>query len=165
MLISSTKRDTKGAVTVSGQQQQNSRLYMDDVNTTTNTVTQTHHLLQEISRFFSWGRLAVNPEKCRCLVLDKGMLKEIPVYWEKEVITSITEKPIRYLGKEYNYTLSEKKQMEQTLVMLTGGLKKIEKTFIAGKYKAWILQKMLIQKLMWPLMIYGFPQPKILVKK
>ena len=46
---------------------------MDDVNTTTGTVTQTHHLLEEIARFFRWGRLVVKPSKCRVLVLKKGV--------------------------------------------------------------------------------------------
>ena len=161
MLLSSTKKETKGPVTISGQQQENARLYMDDVNTTTSTITQTHHLLQEISRFFSWGRLSVKPEKCRALVLDKGMLKETPVLWEQEEITSIMKKPIRYLGKEYNYTLSEQKQMEQTATTLASGIRKIEKTFIAGKYKAWMLQNMLIPRLMWPLTIYRFPQTRV----
>ena len=160
MLLSSTKRETRGPV-VAGQLQENARLYMDDVNTTTSTVIQSRYLLREISRFFSWARLTVKTEKCRVLVLEKGILKETSVFWNHEEITSIKKKPIKYLGKEYDHTLSESKQREQTVTTLTNGLKKIEKTFIAGKYKSWIVQNMLMPRLMWPLTIYGFPQTQV----
>ena len=161
MLLASTKKETKGPVTASGQQQQNARLYMDDVSTTAGTITQTHHLLEEISRFFTWGRLTVKPGKCRVLVLEKGVPRDQPVLWNNQALTSIIQKPIKYLGKEYNYSLSDKQQIEQTIRRLCEGIKKIEKTFISGRNKAWILQHMLIPRLMWPLTIYSFPQTKV----
>ena len=161
MLLASTKKETKGPVTISGQQQENARLYMDDVSTTTRTVTQTHHLLEEISKFFRWGRLEVKPSKCRALVLERGVPKKIPVYWEKHEITSVLTKEIKYLGKEYNFTLTDRQQMEKTLKTLEDGLKKIDRTRIAGKNKCWIIQNMLIPRLMWPLTIYDFPQSRV----
>ena len=131
MLLASTK-ETRGPVTISGQQQENARLYMDDVSTTTRTVTQTHHLLGEISRFFRWGRLEVKPSKCRVLVLVKGCPRSIAVYWEKQEITSVLSKEIKYLGKEYNYTLTDRQQMEKTEKKLEDGVKRINRTRIAG---------------------------------
>ena len=161
MLLSSTKRETRGPVTTSGQQQENARLYMDDVNTTTRSITQTHHLLDEIERFFTWARLSVKPEKCRALVIEKGTLKNKPVLWQGAEITSIMKKPIKYLGKEYNYSLTDQQQMDETLERLKRGVKRIDRTFIAGKNKCWIVQNMLIPRLMWPLTIYNFPQTKV----
>ena len=161
MLLASTKKETKGPVTISGQQQENARLYMDDVNTTTRTVTQTHHLLGEISRFFRWGRLFVKPSKCRALVLEKGVARKTPVYWEEEEITSVLTKEIKYLGKEYNYSLTDRQQIEQTMKKLQDGVKRIDRTRIAGKNKCWILQNMLLPRLMWPLTIYDFPQSRV----
>ena len=161
MLLASTKKETRGPVTISGQQQENARLYMDDVSTTTRTVTQTHHLLGEISRFFRWGRLEVKPSKCRVLVLVKGCPRSIAVYWEKQEITSVLSKEIKYLGKEYNYTLTDRQQMEKTEKKLEDGVKRINRTRIAGKNKCWIVQNMLIPRLMWPLTIYDFPQSRV----
>ena len=161
MLLSSTKRETKGPVTVSGQQQENARLYMDDVSTTARSITQTHHLLEEISRFFSWARLTVKPEKCRVLVIEKGVAVNKPVVWNNQEITSVLQKPIRYLGKEYNYSLTDQKQMQETLKKTKDSLRKIERTYIAGKHKAWMVQNMLIPRLMWPLTIYSFPQSRV----
>ena len=42
-------------------------------------------------------------------------------------VTSITEKPIRYLGKLYNKTLNEQEQAREVFVELKQGLRKIEK--------------------------------------
>ena len=161
MLLASTKKETKGPRTLSGQLQENSRLYMDDVNVTTNTITQADHLLKEIARFFRWGRLIVKPSKCRALVLEKGVLKKHPVYWEEKEITSVVAEKIKYLGKEYNHTLSDKQQIEETVDKLKKGLKKINRTVIAQKCKCWILQNMMIPRIIWPLTIYAFPQSKI----
>ena len=134
---------------------------MDDVNTSTCTITQTNHLLGEIEKFFTWSRLLVKPEKCRALVLEKGVLSDKPILWQNEEITSILKKPIKYLGKEYHYSLTDQQQMDQTVQRLQEGVRKIDRTFIAGKNKAWILQNMLIPRLMWPLTIYNFPQTKV----
>ena len=161
MLLSSTKKEAKGPKTLSGQLQECSRLYMDDVNITTNTITQAHHVLEEVSRFFSWGRLIVKPSKCRSLVLVKGVPRKNPVYWEGKEITSVLSEEIKYLGKEYNHTLSDKQQIEETLAKLKTGLKKINRTVIASKCKCWILQNMLVPRIVWPLTIYAFPQSKV----
>ena len=161
MLLASTKKETKGPRTSSGQLQENSRLYMDDVNITTNTITQAHHLLREVSRFFKWGRLIVKPSKCRALVLEKGVPKKNPVYWEDREITSVLKEEIRYLGKEYNHLLTDNQQINETMKKLKTGLKKIDRTVIAQKCKCWILQNMMIPRLIWPLTIYAFPQSKV----
>ena len=73
-------------------------------------------------------------------------------------ITSITEKPVKYLGKLYNKTLNEMEQAAEVLEKLKKVLKKIDKTVIAGRYKAWMFQHMLLPRIMWPLSIYNIPE-------
>ena len=161
LLIVSTKGEAKGPKTLSGQQQQNARLYMDDVTTTTETVTQTVHLLEEINRFFTFGRLAVKAEKCRILVIQKGAVRESTVKMAGEEITSIKRKPVKYLGKEYKYTLSDKEQIEDLSTRVKLEIRKIDCCPLAGRYKAWIAQHLLLPRLMWPLSIYSIPQTHI----
>ena len=161
MLLSSTKNETKGPAMQSGQIQENSRLYMDDVSTTTTTVVQTIHLLKEIARFFDWARLAVKPSKCRVMVILKGEVKDVPVKWKEQKITSVLEKEIKYLGKTYNHTMTEHQQMDQTTERVKNSLRKIERTPVAGRIKAWMVQNMLLPQLMWPLTIYSFPQYRV----
>ena len=69
----------------------------------------------------------------------------------------IQEKPIKYLGKTYNASLKEKEQMIAIESQLKADLKKIEKCRLPGRYKAWMLQHMLLPRLMWPLSIYNVP--------
>ena len=40
-------------------------------------------------------------------------------------------------------------------------MKRINTTVIPGKYKAWMLQHMVLPKTMWPLTIYEFPATKV----
>ena len=161
MLVMSVKGETRGPKTVSGQMQQNARLFMDDITTTTNTKVQSSHLLRELAGKLEWGRLKVKPGKCRSLVIQKGAVSKSTIDINGEPITSITEKPIKYLGKTYNLTMGEKEQIEDAVQQVTEGLKKIEKSKVSGRYKCWMVQFMLLPRIMWPLTIYNVPMTKI----
>ena len=58
-------------------------------------------------------------------------------------------------------TLSDKKQIEATIRMMEDGLKKILNSHINGRYKCWIVQHMLLLRIMWPLMIYTIPMSTV----
>ena len=69
-IVMSVKKETKGPTLKSGQQQINSRLFMDDIATTiTETVVQTRHLIRKLAEKLNWAGLKVKPEKCRALVI------------------------------------------------------------------------------------------------
>ena len=74
-LVESVKKETKGPLTSSGQRQANSRLFMDDITITTETVPQTKCLLQKLSEKFRWAGMKVRANKCRSLVILKGQLQ------------------------------------------------------------------------------------------
>ena len=161
MLVLTVREETKGPKSASGQQQQNTRLFMDDVTTTTETLVQTSYLLDELAAKLDWGRLQVKPEKCRSLVIWEGEIVNKPVKIGGKVITSIKEKPVKYLGKEYKASLNDKDQIEEAATLVKDGLKRIDKTRIPGRYKAWIVQHMLLPRILWPLMIYAIPMSKV----
>ena len=161
MLVLSVRRETKGPQSSTGQEQENTRLFMDDVTTTAGTIVQTNHLLGKLGKKFEWARLKVKPEKCRSLVIIKGEISRRTVVINQEPITSIMDKSIKYLGKEYNLTLEDRKQTEDTEEKVKAGLKRINKCRLLGRYKSWILQHMLIPKMMWPLTLYNIPASKV----
>ena len=161
MLIAEVKRETKGPKTKSGQQQVNSRLFMDDIATTTETLVQTKYLLDKMAEKLDWAELEVRPEKCRSLVIIDGKLSRRTPTINNKPITSITEKPIKYLGKTYNRTLNDREQTKDILEDLEKSLKKLEKCRVPGRYKAWMVQNTLIPKLIWPLTIYEIPETKV----
>ena len=63
-LVESVKRETKGPKTSSGQRQVNSRLFMDDIQTTTETVPQTKHLLGKLNEKMKWAGLDFRFHAC-----------------------------------------------------------------------------------------------------
>ena len=160
-LVESVKKDSKGPTTSTGQRQVNSRLFMDDITTTTETVPQTKYLLASLSEKLNWAGLRIKPEKCRSLVIIKGNIQKRDIKIDEKVITSIQDMPVKYLGKQYNASLGEKDQIKLVEYNLKSDLKKIERCKIPGRYKCWIVQHMLIPKMMWPLNIYNIPLSKI----
>ena len=74
---------------------------------------------------------------------------------------SVKEKPVKYLGKLYNFSLNDRDQVETTIDGVRKGLKKINSNKLPGRYKAWIMEHMLLPRIMWPLMIYAFPATKV----
>ena len=161
MLVMSAKEETKGPKTRSGQRQVNASLFMDDIATRTENLVQTKYLLDNLVSTLKWAGLSIKPEKSRSLVIIEGKVSDKTPSIEGVPITSITEKPIKYLGKLYNKTLNEQEQAKEVLVDLKQGLKKIERTRIPGRYKAWTFQHMLLPRIMWPLTIYNIPESKV----
>ena len=145
----------------SGQQEENSRLFMDDINTTTETIVQSKYLLTALVEKLDWAKLTAKPAKCRCLILNKGEVSKRTLDIKGQPMTRLSEKPIKYLGKEYNDTLSDREQVEATMASAKEYLKKVDKDKLPGRYKSWILQHMILLKIMWPIMIYDFPASKV----
>ena len=156
-LVESAKNVTKGPMTSSGQRQPNTRLFMDDINGATETVPQSRYLLSNIDRKLKWAGLSARAKKCRSLVIIKGKVKQRLLKIGGEAITPIQELPIKHLGKQYNETLTESEQIDFTVKQATADLKRIDRCKIPGRYKAWILQHMMMPRIMWPLSIYNVP--------
>ena len=98
MLVTAAKEETKGPTSASGQKQVNSRLFMDDIATTTKNLVQTKYLLNSLTDKMEWAGLTVKSEKCRSLVIIKGEISSKTPVINGKPITSITEKPVKYLG-------------------------------------------------------------------
>ena len=161
MLVMSVKGETKGPKTATGQQQRNSRLFMDDITTTTGNLVQTKYLLEKLMEKLKWAGLDIKPVKCRSLVIIKGEISKKTPEINGTPITSITEKPVKYLGKVYDKSLGDRGQIEEVTKEVKESLRKIERCKVPGRYKAWMLQHMLLPKLMWPLTIYNVPLTKV----
>ena len=161
MLVVAVDKETKGPKTSSGQLQKNSRLFMDDIASTTLNLVCATYLLVKLFRIFKWAGLEGRPEKCRSLVIIKGEVSKKTPTIDGKAITSITEKPVKHLGKEYNKSMNEKDQIEEVMKECKMSLKKIERCKVPGQYKAWMMQHMLLPRIMWPLTIYNIPMTKV----
>ena len=156
-LVESNKKVTQGPKTSSGQRQANSRVFMDDITSSTETVPQTRYLLSSTDSNLKWAGLTARAKKCRSLVIVKGKVKRRLLKIGGEVITPIQEQPIKHLGKQYNDKLNETDQIEFVTKNVVTDLKRIDRCKLPGRYKAWIVQHMMMPRLMWPLSIYNVP--------
>ena len=127
LLVTSAKKETKGPKTKSGQQQEHSRLFMDDIASTTLNLVCADRLLVKLFAKFKWAGLEGRPDKCRSLVIIKGEVSKRTPVIDGVAITSITEKPVKHLGKQYNKSLNEKEQIEEAMKECEMCLKKIER--------------------------------------
>ena len=160
-LVESVKRETKGLKTSSGQRQVNSRLFMDDIQTTTETVPQTKHLLGKLNEKMKWAGLDFRLVKCRYLVIYKGEVKNVEIKIDGVAMRPLKDLPVKNLGKKYSYDLGEKQQIKEVEEHLKEDLKKIGKCKLPGRYKCWMVQHMLTPRVMWPLTIYNIPMSKV----
>ena len=156
-IVASVKKVTKGPKLSSGQYQVNSRLFMDDIVTSTETMVQTSSLINKLIEKLDYAGLTAKPEKCRSLVIYKGKVLDKQIKIKGKPVTQLQDKSIKYLGKSYNANLDEKEQMKAIESQVIGDLKKVDRCRLPGRYKAWMLQYMLLPRLMWPLSIYNVP--------
>lgn len=70
-------------------------------------------------------------------------------------IPTITEKPVKILGKVFNSSLRD--SFQSTCTELNGWLKSEDKSVLSGKYKAWDYQHGILPRILWPLLIYAVP--------
>ena len=160
-IVMSVKKETKGPKLASGNVQVNSRLFMDDITTTTETIVQTSYLLEKLIKKLNWAGLYEKIPKCRALVIIKGEVSARKIVINGKTIQPIQEEPVKYVGKWYNASLNEKKQIEGIVQGIKTDLKKVEKCRLPGRYKAWMVQHMLMPRLMWPLSIYNVPMSTV----
>ena len=58
--------------------------------------------------------------------------------------------------------MNDREQVEETIEEVEGILKKVDRCKLPGKYKAWMVQHMLLPRVMWPLTIYSVPISKVI---
>ena len=81
---------------------------------------------------------------------------ETTVEIQGQAITSILDKPIKYLGKWFNQKLTDKEQMVEVEKQVEDYLQRIERCYLPGKFKVWMVQNLMMPRIMWPLSIYDY---------
>ena len=67
------------------------------------------------------------------------------------------EKPVKSLGKIYDYTLKDTAALRATSEELGTWLTVVDNSGLPGKFKAWIYQFDILLRLLWPLLVYDVP--------
>lgn len=117
------------------------RAYMDDMTILTTTAACTRWLLRKLQENIKWARMNINRTSH-----NKFCIGDNP-------IPTVSEQPVKSLGRWYNAGLRDKKQVQQVWQNITNNLENINKTLLPGKLKLWCLQFGLLTRVMWPLTI------------
>ena len=139
------------------------RAFMDDLNLMSNSVSGTQDLLLKCTEALSWAGMSFRADKSRSAVIIKGKSLNTTPFKVKEptsptdfscYIPSFHSKPVKFLGRIIDGSLSDRKSIKELEDKLLIGLQTIHKSHFTGSQKLWILQHLLIPKVQWALLIY-----------
>ncbi|XP_053170226.1 uncharacterized protein LOC128354001 [Scomber japonicus] len=141
MLVKSAEPECRGPTTKSGIRQPPIRAFMDDLTVTTTSVPGCRWILQGLEKLTTWARMRFKPEKSRSLVLKGGkVIDRFSFFLGDTQIPSVTEKPVKSLGKIFDCSLRDTASIRATNEQLDGWLKAVDKSGLPGKFKAWVYQ-------------------------
>ncbi|KAF7653375.1 hypothetical protein LDENG_00083870 [Lucifuga dentata] len=138
MLVKPAEVECRGPLTKSGVHQ-NLRSYhhQKDLMVTTTSVPGCRWILQGLVGLIAWARMWFKPAKSRALVLKQGKVMDKFCFSLGGIqILSITEKPVRSLGKVFDCTLNDTASLQSTRGELESWLMAVDKSGLPGKFKA-----------------------------
>ncbi len=162
MIVKSAEVECRGPMSRSGTRQPPIRAFMDDLTVTAASVPECRWLLQGLQRLILWARMSFKPAKSRSLVLKKGkVVDRFHFTLEGSQIPSVTERPVKSLGKIFDSSLKDTAALQQTSSDVTNWLTAVDKSGLPGKYKTWVHQHGILPRLLWPLLIYEVPMTTV----
>ncbi|XP_035990671.1 uncharacterized protein LOC118562404 [Fundulus heteroclitus] len=162
MVVKSAEVECRGPLTKSGVRQPPIRAYMDDLTVTTASVPGCRWILHGLEKLISWARMSFNPSKSRSMVLKKGkVMDKFRFSISGTVIPTITEQPVKSLGKLFDSTLKDSVAIQKASLELGAWLTKVDKSGLPGRFKAWIYQHSILPRILWPLLIYAVPMTAV----
>lgn len=98
-------------------------------------------------------------KKSRCIVIRKGkLMNSVTLQVQGEDIPSTKENSIKCLWKRFDDSLTDRKNITSTEKQTEEWLRKIEKSGLPGKFKAWLYQHGLLPRLMWLLSLSSYDE-------
>ncbi|KAL1266763.1 hypothetical protein QQF64_002438 [Cirrhinus molitorella] len=108
MVVKAAETECRGPLSKSGTRQPPIRAFMDDLTVTTTSVPGGRWILQGLKKLISWARMNFTPAKSRAMVLKRGKVSDkFRFIVNGMAIPSITEKPVKSLGKVFDCSLSD----------------------------------------------------------
>ena len=130
------------------------RAYMDDISLTTSLVIGCKWVLRGLEKLMIWARMKFKPGKFRSLVLQKMKIKRTARFAiTGEIIPTINEKPVKSLGKWFDCSTNDQSTIKWIESDLDDCLRKINRSGLPDKFKAWIYQHAMLLRILWPLLL------------
>ena len=138
------------------------RAFMDDVTLLSSTRNEMCQGLTVFDNLVQWARMACKPKKSRSLSLTRGRLVKSSNFTIAATrIPTVAEQPIKSLGRVYDASLGDAKNIVATINEAKSGLRSIDMSLLRGVQKCWCYEFMLLPKLLWPLCLYDFPMTRV----
>ncbi|XP_078621248.1 uncharacterized protein LOC144887724 [Branchiostoma floridae x Branchiostoma japonicum] len=133
-------------------------LFIMGMNLIIEAAAKARWMLSELDHMATWARMRFKPKKSRCMVIRRGKItSRFKLEVQGEPIPTIVGNPIKCLGKWFDESLTDKKNVSSTVRQAEEWLRRIEKSGLPGKFKAWLYQHGLLPRLMWLLSVYDIP--------
>ena len=162
LIVKSAEKMSRGPVLATGVRQPPTRAFMDDMTITAKSVPEGRWMLEDIGELVQWARMKFKPAKSRSLVLKKGKVQNrFRFKLGEEVIPTISEKPVKSLGKWFRDTLNDRDSVKEMKEKAREWTETIDKSGLPGKYKAWCYQHGILPRILWPLLIYEVPMTAV----
>ena len=142
------------------------RAFMDDLNIMSSTICGAKTLLSRCAIALNWAGLTFRADKSRSIVIIKGRSMNntsFSVSSPRELsdftsfIPSIHPRPVKFLGRIIDGSISDRKFLDELEKKLLDGLNIIDTSHFTGSQKLWFLQHLLIPCIQWPILIYEVP--------
>ena len=142
------------------------RAFIDDLSLMTTKDFGAQTLLSRCTTALTWAGLEFRADKSCSIVIVKGRsMNTTPFSVSKASdqpdvsswIPSIHSRPIKFLGRIIDGSISDRNSSAELTDKLLAGLSVIDKSHFTGTQKLWILQHLLIPRIQWPLLIYEIP--------
>lgn len=104
------------------------RAFMDDLTTITTTASYTRCLREKLQENISPDRMKFKPSKSRSISIVKGKLTKQRFYINQEPFPTVSEKPIKSLGRWYNSKLKDSDQIHKMRQGLSKDLETIDRS-------------------------------------
>ena len=138
------------------------KAFMDDTTIVLNRRQIVQSVLDKLNDLLLWCRMALKPVKSRSLSLTRGKVRS-DVYFTVggQHIPTVSEEPVKSLGRVFDELLCDKNQEAATVNKMAIGLNAIARAPLQGRFKVWLLQFVLLPRLLWPLTIYEMGLPSV----
>ena len=131
------------------------RAFMDDLNIMSSTICGAKTLLSHCTIALNWAGLTFTADKSRSIVIIKGRSMNTTPFSVSSprepsdftsFIPSIHSRPVKFLGRIIDGSISDRKPLDELEKKLLDGLNIIDTSHFTGSQKLWFLQHLLIPR-------------------
>ena len=128
------------------------KAFMDDTTLIMLRKKVVQNTLDKLNNLLGLRRMAFKPAKSRSLALVRGKIRR-DVFFNvaEQRIPTVSEEPVKSLGRVFDESLTDKSMRGAILQQIIEGLQVIEAAQLQGRFKVWLLQFVLLPRLLWSL--------------